>query len=508
MHNWYENPVTRRALLGGGLSAATLAMLAGCTPPPPKVTTNGGQIVIPDTGAKIPSGAQNIHVVDSGDMKKQFWEAFLPKYTQKHSNVTTKYDGLPWNTLNELVPVSQRNGTLPDILMLSVGPLLNQAIAERWIMPFDDIMPGFSAWKAQFPKNTLFEGVNMFDGKVYSIPMTADRRYSAALFYNKQLMQDAGYDPQSKPLTWDDYRNAAKKITQAGNGKTFGVVLEIAQPGRLEVWMQAIVQQSGLYGANPSTGDFDYTNSGWTDAFDLLGALMADKSIMPGSANLTAPQSWPRVASGNAGMVTAGVWVVSTYETTNPDFKFGISSHPSVVSKPLPFTYQDGSLSDSYMVSASTKAPEVVGDIFAYAGSLDGGVAWTKICGPGSLSIYPAAVEAARSLVSDAGRRSFDLDASMVAQPNPIIRNPAVAIANQQMTALTPTLGNIIAGYLTGSVTDVKSALSDLRDRSNKQRDDGIAKAVAKGAKVSRNDWVFKNFKPGVSYTSDMYSGA
>jgi len=54
------------------------------------------------------------------------------------------------------------------------------------------------------------------DGKVYGLP-TAN--YSMGLLYNRKLFTEAGLDPDSPPSTWEEVREAAKKITALGNNK-------------------------------------------------------------------------------------------------------------------------------------------------------------------------------------------------------------------------------------------------------------------------------------------------
>jgi ABC-type glycerol-3-phosphate transport system substrate-binding protein len=54
------------------------------------------------------------------------------------------------------------------------------------------------------------------DGKVYGLP-TAN--YSMGLLYNRKLFTEAGLDPDNPPSTWEDVREAAKKITALGNNK-------------------------------------------------------------------------------------------------------------------------------------------------------------------------------------------------------------------------------------------------------------------------------------------------
>jgi multiple sugar transport system substrate-binding protein len=54
------------------------------------------------------------------------------------------------------------------------------------------------------------------NGRVYGVP-TAN--YSMGLVYNRELFTKAGLDPDQPPKTWDDVREAAKKITALGDNK-------------------------------------------------------------------------------------------------------------------------------------------------------------------------------------------------------------------------------------------------------------------------------------------------
>ncbi|NUT90742.1 MAG: sugar ABC transporter substrate-binding protein [Saccharothrix sp.] len=54
------------------------------------------------------------------------------------------------------------------------------------------------------------------DGKVFGVP-TAN--YSMGLLYNRKLFQQAGLNPDTPPKTWDEVKEAAKKITALGDNK-------------------------------------------------------------------------------------------------------------------------------------------------------------------------------------------------------------------------------------------------------------------------------------------------
>ncbi len=496
---------SRRSILTAGLGAGALYALSACTPPPDQ-QAGGSGIQIPDPASPLPEGDITLRVIDSGDTKTNYWEAVLPAYEEKHSNVTTEYDGLAWEQIDELVPLSVRNGTLHDLVQLGPGSAMHaQAISEGWVQPLDDVMPNFQEWKDQYPEGILLDGIHVFDGKTYSFPATADNRYEICLMYSRQLMNDAGYDPEESPLTWDEYRDAAKKITRAGNGQVYGVVLEGAQGNRLEMWMHGFANMLGGYSTDPRTGEIDFATDEYLEAFELLRALMSDGSIFPGSTSLNAPQAWPRVATGSAGMVTAGPWVITLWEEDNPDFDFGVGAHPRPGPDALPIGYAPGKGADSMFVYAETDIPEYAGDLMAFHGSRAGAEAWGRLVGPGSPPPYPDVVEALKDQVSPAGARSFELADQQVMFPSAVVRNPDVARANQESPPVTPNFGEIIAGVLDGSVTDVRAALTDLSDRSRRAREEGIAAAREAGAEVSEEDWVFPNFVPGESYTPDKY---
>jgi multiple sugar transport system substrate-binding protein len=71
-----------------------------------------------------------------------------------------------------------------------------------------------------FPQGVL--ELCMFDGKIWGLPLFAD---TLMLFYNKDLMQEAGFDPESPPQDWETLREIAKAIVKrddAGNLEVAG----------------------------------------------------------------------------------------------------------------------------------------------------------------------------------------------------------------------------------------------------------------------------------------------
>lgn len=506
------NGTTRRGFLAtsGALAMGAALGAAGCSGPSKAEST--GSIAIPDPAKKLPKGDVSLRVMDSGDTKAPFWKEFAAAYQEKHANISVKYDGMPWNRIEEVAPLGIRNGTAHDILQLPGTIPLPQAVSEGWVAPLNDVIPGFEAWQASFPEGTFAEGVQIFDGKVYAVPLASEQRHQALLHYNKKLLDQAGFDPQAKPLTWDEYREAARKITKQGKGRSYGVAFEIAQPGRLETWVHYLASSAGAAAVNYAphgfidarTGDFFYTEDAVLEAIELMLALKKDGSVFPGSSSLVAPEAWPRVVRGHAGMVAAGSWVTELWRKDNPDFEFGVGSHPAA--GPGGFTASYPAFgTDGVVVFSGTELKPVVGDVLSYVTSLEGQKAWGEIVGVGNPPINEEARKALKKNVGPQAKRCLELAEDMRTRPEPVIRNPEVSRVAQEQKPVTPSFGEVIQAAFLGEITDVRKALSGLQDRSNRLLDKAIADARKDGAKVAREDFVFKNWDPSRDYTGADY---
>jgi hypothetical protein len=84
--------------------------------------------------------------------------------------------------------------------------------------------------------------------------------------------------------------------------------------------------------------------------------------------------------------------------------------------------------------------------------------------------------------------------------PQAIVKNPAIARVDALRKPVTPHVGNIVQGYLGGSIKDLKAELKKLSDATTADRAQAVQKAKAAGAKVAEDDYVFADWKPGQDY--------
>lgn len=281
----------------------------------------------------------------------------------------------------------------------------------------------------------------------------------------------------------------------------------MAQAGRLAIWVEYLARSAGaasVGGIDLKTGRYAFDKPEIVEAIELMLAMKSDGSIFPGSASLLAPESWPRVVRGNAGMVLAGPWVSVQWQNQSKGFEFGVAGHPVADKNGLPPGYPVFG-TDSVVMFGGSKVKEVAGDVLSYVTSVDGQKAWGDVVGVGNPPINEEARKAVKDGATEQGKKCLELAEQMVANPAVEIRNPDVAAVLRELKPVTPGFGGVIQAAFVGKGGDLRKALQDLNSRSEKALDAAIAAAAKKGAKVSREDWVFPNWDPSKPYTRKDY---
>ena len=124
-------------------------------------------------------------------------------------------------------------GNPPDVLTFSGVPIL---AGKNALIPLDDFIK-----QSHFDIENFLQyrvKVVSFDEKCYGIPFSTSA--NSLLFYNKELFQEVGLDPDKPPSTWEELREAAKRLTIIKDGRIerLGFVPLLAQ-GHLYVWIWA-----------------------------------------------------------------------------------------------------------------------------------------------------------------------------------------------------------------------------------------------------------------------------
>lgn len=476
----------------------------------------GYEIVVPDPVGSLPFEDVTFRWIDSGDIKALFFEEYFSAFSEKHPNITIQYDALPWTEINRIVPLGIQNGQAHDAFMLPQDITGSEAVSQGWVAALDDVIPNFEEWRSGFPFGAFLEGVHVFDGKTYTFPVNSSKRYITMMFYDVDMMQEAGFDPAETPLTWDTYREAARKITEQGQGQYYGAMFGAGSPDRLSAFVSNLARMAGTPAGGSlgfsdidwRTGEFKYTSDAYLGAIDLLLSLQQDGSIFPGSLSLSEAEARGQFPQGFAGMMLEGPWCIPQWRRDNPDFNWGIASQPLPNGGDVtPITFEETGANNMW-VYAESQYKDIAGEILHFIGSPEGQLAMMGTTQGNLRSVLPEVVERAQDTLELDPAASTALalwDEQMRLGPMVAIRNPEASKTVFEGQPISPNFGEVIQGLLSGQLSDPTAAMQDLQDRTVAEFERRIAAAQEKGVDVSADDWVFPNWDPGTEYTQDKY---
>ena len=108
--------------------------------------------------------------------------------------------------------------TAPVLLTMSMLDMAND-VAQGNIVPISDIWDKTTLNKDDFNAEVLATG--MYHGDLYILPLQINSRY---VYWNKDLLAKAGYDPEVGPKTWDEFKEMSLAMTDAEHGIYGGTI--------------------------------------------------------------------------------------------------------------------------------------------------------------------------------------------------------------------------------------------------------------------------------------------
>ena len=231
---------------------------------------------------------------------------------------------IAYENFRDEIAASAPAGVGPDVVTLYYGwipafvdagylvPLPKDAFPDDWIESY------FSPMVAQ----------SKFEGEYWAIP-TAVR--TLALFWNKDLFQAAGLDPDTPPTTLDEMVDMAKKTTvYDGNGTDIlNIVSEGFAPslsGQDHQWFREVLVRT--FGGVPYSDDNKtvmYNSPEGCSAFKYLSAFETDYKT--GSNDLFTDGTEAFI-NGDEAMHIDGSFRIGTIASENPDLNYGVAELP------------------------------------------------------------------------------------------------------------------------------------------------------------------------------------
>jgi multiple sugar transport system substrate-binding protein len=207
-------------------------------------------------------------------------------------------------------------GNYPDIAYEFGSSLAQLAKQPKLVDLTEKVKAADVAWDDFYPG---LRDASMVDGKVVGVPALVD---NLALVYNKKMFADAGIAEPTADWTWEDFRDAAKKLTDSATQSYGWAYLNAADEDTVWRFLPLLWQAGGdLLNADNTAPEFD--SGAGLDALTLLRDMaVTDKSVYldTGDGNYL-----NLFNSSKIGMLWTGPWDLSSI---NEDVDYGVTTLP------------------------------------------------------------------------------------------------------------------------------------------------------------------------------------
>ena len=289
------------------------------------------------------------------DAQKAAFEASHPGVTIEYVDVASQDYAVKTTTMLE-------GGDTSDVFMIKeIDNLINWQ-AQGFAAPLADYiakgydMSGFVGTEVNYA----------VDGVQYAIPFRSD---FWVLFYNKDLFDAAGVDLPTNDMTWGQYAELAKKLTDKEKD-VYGT--------HYHTWLSAVVNWA-VCGTGYTLADKKYDNllyyyTLYQDLEDS-GACMSYADLKASGLHYSAA-----FANGNIAMLPMGYWYVSTLIGYNKDgtcnFNWGITAVPHAEGVAAGSSF--GNLTGA-MINAKSEKKDLAWEYVSWLGGVEGAKATASV---------------------------------------------------------------------------------------------------------------------------------
>lgn len=260
-----------------------------------------------------------VHETDSEEgrlykkMVNEFNEIHKGEITVTLTNIPRTGDA---GGYDDKVNAAITNNDMPDVLTID-GPTVAANAEAGVIAPLDEYFDQSDL--DDFNEDIIEQGT--YNGKLYAV---AAMDSSVLFFYNKDMFEAAGITPAAieNPWTWDEFYEAAKKLTADGvYGANLGAL------SMVDEWSTyALLPMVQSAGGNIVSADGQETVEGYLNGNAAKEALAFIKKLIDEQIISATPEDFS-FGKGSSAMALSGPWEVSTLKDY-PDIKWGTMPYP------------------------------------------------------------------------------------------------------------------------------------------------------------------------------------
>ncbi|MDC7291444.1 sugar ABC transporter substrate-binding protein [Blautia schinkii] len=283
-------------------------------------------------------------------------EEIMNDFTEA-TGIKTEIQVVEWGSYWTLLEAGASGGEMPDVFWMHSNEAVRYMANDILLDLTDKIAESDKLEMDKFPED--IREMYQWNDKTYAVPKDVD---TIAIWYNKDMFDEAGIEYPDGSWTWDEFYDIAEKLTKE-DGSQFGFA---ANPSNeQDTWMNIIYSMGGSVLTEDNKSGFDDPNT--IKAMNFVDKCI--KNVMPPAATMSETGTDVLFSSGKVAMISQGSWMVSGFKDN--DF---IVEHADVAR--LPKDAETGRSVSLYnglgwAASANTSMPDEAFQLIEWFGTKD-----------------------------------------------------------------------------------------------------------------------------------------
>jgi len=497
-------------LLGMFLSTG----IASCGPTQKPTEVEVTQEALP-TATLVPAVPEDkvvLEIMTWSENLVELYEDAAREFEQEYPNIELEFITMPENEYYEARPLLFESGQAPDIFYQSGGAqILSDFLEKGWIRPLHPDGTAPQEWMERWPDGYFIPGINVYDNEVYSFHHDHTKIGGWGLmFYNKEILAEAGLDPEHPPETWSELKDACRTISS--QSVSAGIAISLYPPADIRrLWM-------AIAGSIMTDKTFDYQQGRFCmDDERMLAAYeyirgFYDEALVLRGDDPENPYPYDKefarqaLATGQAAFYFDGSWIPSYLKTIG--FEDFVNTNLGIAATPYPDNRPRGALSSllnatSFWVSSQTQHPEEAWLFIDWMTQPDGFYGREYVSrGLGFLQY----VDNAQYVTDPSMLRVIEIAPALrVIYPEPLVLNPELAESQAYLTAggsvkWMPTVGECLLNDC-----DFNETAQDAAQTQNDLFIQTLEEERNSGLDVSVDDYTFPDWNLNEDFDYESY---
>lgn len=278
-----------------------------------------------------------------GDILREIVEKYN---AENEKGITVEMDIMPNDTLQQKLPAAISTNTAPDMVLFGIE-YLAPYVSSGSLESIDDFWDVTGLDAGNYAENVV--EYSKHDGVLYGVPMQYNSTY---LYWNKDLFEAAGLDPEAPPATLDELAQYAEKLTDASKGQ-YGFAMPV------NVTYPQFIWANGGDINDPEAGTNLLDSAENLATLEWMYDLAVNKKVSPEA--VTGSDADAMLQNGQVAMYMSGPWQINGLNELGVNY--GVGAVPAGTAGQ--FSTAGGC---SYMIPAGTDeaAKALAYDFMAY----------------------------------------------------------------------------------------------------------------------------------------------